>query len=141
MKDTELAWAAGFFDGEGSTANARNGKYHRVLISVSQTTLEPLERFRDALGGLGNIHGPYQRTDPRFTGVIKPFWVYQCQAQGEVRAVYETLKPWLCSIKREQMEACLREFDARQAERPDTDRGAATRKAWVTRKARMAEVA
>lgn len=50
---TERAWAAGFFDGEG-TAGATYGKY--LYLTVSQTETTTLERFRRAVGGIGGIY-------------------------------------------------------------------------------------
>ncbi|MDP9320171.1 MAG: hypothetical protein M3P16_03625 [Chloroflexota bacterium] len=60
----ELAWAAGFFDGEGSTIarrdRARPG-YRRLVLSVPQAggniPPEVLVRFRHAILAMGSI-GP-----------------------------------------------------------------------------------
>src|SRR3972149_5435540 len=53
----DLAWAAGFFDGEGSIGCYPNRKINGYLYpaaSVSQTRLEPLLRFKQIVG-FGNI--------------------------------------------------------------------------------------
>src|ERR1700747_1796190 len=45
VPDTEIAWAAGFFDGEGCI-----GIYGYALrIDLTQARIEPLERFRLAV--------------------------------------------------------------------------------------------
>ena len=47
----ELAWMAGFFDGEGCVGvQAKRGGYHRLFASVSQCVREPLELFVDHFG-------------------------------------------------------------------------------------------
>ena len=56
----ELAWAAGFVDGEGCWYRTRNGKddtYPR--FTIEQVDPYALERFRDAVG-VGKIYGPRQ---------------------------------------------------------------------------------
>jgi LAGLIDADG endonuclease len=57
----ELAWAAGFFEGEGTfsctTQKSRNGnKINPVFkISIPQMDRYRLERFQNAVGGFGHI--------------------------------------------------------------------------------------
>ena len=67
MTDThELAWAAGFFDGEGSVSYQRqcrksHSRAQRVIsIDIFQTSgnQEVLERFQTAVG-VGKVNGPY----------------------------------------------------------------------------------
>ena len=72
MKHTELAWAAGFWDGEGTTFThlqhykAVGGAVHdyrNPSLNVKQSgTKALLERFQAALGGLGKIYGPYKHS-------------------------------------------------------------------------------
>lgn len=65
LDSAELAWAAGFFDGEGSTIarsdSARPG-YYQLNITVPQGCrfgVPPLlRRFQRAMRGMGRIHGP-----------------------------------------------------------------------------------
>lgn len=54
----ELAWAAGFFDGEGTTSGLiyMNPQSRHFTLSVAQVELQPLERFRKAVGGMGTIY-------------------------------------------------------------------------------------
>ena len=60
----ELAWAAGFFDGEGCFCFSEAGQY--VCVSITQTEREPLDRFERAVG-LGKVNGPYGSI-PRIDG-------------------------------------------------------------------------
>jgi hypothetical protein len=58
-EQTELAWAAGFFDGEGTTCKTKDSyRTHSVAVrlSVPQKGTLCLERFKKALGGIGKIY-------------------------------------------------------------------------------------
>lgn len=115
MPYTELAWAAGFFDGEGcahiawTTVSKRTGKtlaYPQVSISQSgESGKEILERFNDAVGGIGRLYGPWKpaknqkqiRFQLEFSGIAK------------TEAVYNKLSPYLCNPKHLQF---LKTIDA-----------------------------
>ena len=63
----ELAWAAGFFDGEGSASSwlPKRRMTRRRQMSASQGGVPGeyplvLVRFRAATGGRGGITGPYR---------------------------------------------------------------------------------
>ena len=51
-KPTELAWAAGFFDGEGSVSVVQrpHGTYWYPLVQVGNKEMGPVERFREIIG-------------------------------------------------------------------------------------------
>ena len=52
MKKEELAWAAGFFDGEGTVLiYGPLGKPKRLRISVSQVNPTPINLFHQWFGG------------------------------------------------------------------------------------------
>jgi hypothetical protein len=62
----ELAWAAGFFDGEGwvtTSYGSRNGRRRTkpsLSVGVGQSGSPALlERFREAVGA-GSVNGPYK---------------------------------------------------------------------------------
>lgn len=88
--EIELSWAAGFFDGEGSTIC--NGS---IRMSVAQVEKEPLYRFFTAVS-IGAIRGPYKYSTNR-----QPH--YQWNASGsDVIKTLEKLWPYLSSIKKQQ---------------------------------------
>lgn len=62
MNSTELAWAAGFFDGDGCTSTYYSTDRVFLRCSVGQVELQPLERFIAAVG-CGKIYGPYSGTN------------------------------------------------------------------------------
>lgn len=58
MNDIELAWAAGFFEGEGSVF-PHSSKTYDIGASLDQTDApELIERFLAAVG-IGKTYGPY----------------------------------------------------------------------------------
>ena len=89
----ELAWASGFFDGEGHCGNGR-GDY--VQIMVTQRHREPLERFQGAFG-VGRIYETELRG--------KPLYHYCTHDLIDTRYVCDLLRPLVCSIKRDQIDA------------------------------------
>lgn len=101
MADIELAWAAGFFDGEGSFhAHASHKTNPKLAISISQKDREVLDRFHAAVSGIGGVNGPYEY-DTR--GRTFNYRAYNRDAE----AVFELLRPFLGSIKVAQAEAVL----------------------------------
>jgi hypothetical protein len=98
---TELAWAAGFFDGEGSTSlsHKKGTRWATVRMSIGQTSPIPLERFQRAVGGLGKIHGPRKVANPN----AKPQWYWTVAKSEDLRKVIDLLWEFLCEPKRQQI--------------------------------------
>lgn len=105
---TELAWAAGFFDGEGYVGYTFrwNGKRRcrRIDVQISQIDPEVLSRFRDAVG-VGKVYGPYAAK-----GRKNPMYKYGAAKIDDVMLVLERLRPFLSSIKTKQAEEAIRLF-------------------------------
>ena len=101
----ELAWAAGFFDGEGWT-----GLRGRALgMVLPQTDPRPLQRFQVAVLGLGTIDGPWQPRNPKW----KPKWTWRIQRFETVQAVAAMLWAFLSEPKREQARRALMGYAVR----------------------------
>jgi hypothetical protein len=112
-----LAWAAGFYDGEGSTATyhaytkehvAKDGKKSilssdNISMAVSQVDKRPIERFKSIMGNVGSINGPYKDKRP----TSSPIWWYRISGVNNVREALRKLWPWLSEPKREQAEKAL----------------------------------
>ena len=102
MDTHELAWAAGFFDGEGST-------YVDPALRVSVVQNDPyvLERFQRAVGGLGRVGGGkviYGRAK-------KPMFTWRTSGWREAQAVIALLWQWLSPQKREQALKAFARYD------------------------------
>jgi hypothetical protein len=106
----ELAWAAGFFDGEGCFSFSPAGRY--VCVSVGQTEREPLDRFKRAVG-FGNVLGPYD-VNKRNGSLRKPQFFYRANGYERVQAIAALLWFKLGSTKRAQaIHALAGEFELR----------------------------
>ena len=90
----ELAWAAGFFDGEGHVGFLP--RTCDMQIGMSQNTREVLARFQAAVG-LGRVNGPYK---PRW--VKNSRYTFNVGGHRGVIQVMERLAPWLSAPKLEQ---------------------------------------
>jgi hypothetical protein len=116
----EAAWAAGFFDGEGSILIEGDPRRPAVTMSIPQASAsgvpEVLERFR-AIVGTGTISGP--RLVPSPWSKL-PQYRWQLKRFAEIERVVEMLYPYADIVKREQMARCLgrvKETRARRADR------------------------
>lgn len=102
--DTELAWAAGLFDGEGSSfvTTVKTGRV-RIAMTVAQSG-DPtvLDRFSKAVqkGYVAGPYGPYgpdkERKQPRY------YW--KVDTYDAVRSVADALWPYLSTPKKAQFE-------------------------------------
>ena len=60
MRKADIAYAAGFFDGEGAVSlSLQKGKYLRVEVATSQNTIDVLLWYRRNFGG--SIYGSPER--------------------------------------------------------------------------------
>lgn len=97
VDDTEIAWAAGFFDGEGSIfsflkSDRPNGKRSaRITIVQKNDNCEVLDRFQAAVYGFGAIYASKTRNQ----------LTYQVWNHSQVRHVMERLWKFLGSAKKE----------------------------------------
>lgn len=102
----ELAWAAGFFDGEGCTSLHRgNPRSPRPVISIGQVGTECLERFKAAVFGIGNILPRQSKCKPE-----PGAYVYVAARFVEVQAVICLLWNYLSTPKRRQALHALRTY-------------------------------
>ena len=107
-----LAWAGGFFSGEGCTVLHRykpgcKNKKPYPSVYINQTSVEELERFNSAIGFLGIVRGPFKPTSP-----LSRKMQYIVQAYGFIKtqAITAMLWPFLSTAKQEQATAVLKEY-------------------------------
>ena len=91
--DVELAWAAGLFDGEGTTSvlAAQRDKYKYLRMSVSQKDREVLDKFL-AIVKYGKI----------YKSKTREIHSWDCYRQDQVFLVLNNLWPFLSKKKQEQ---------------------------------------
>ena len=100
--EVELAWAAGFFDGEGNTrSSVRGPRWATFIVQIKNTDPTPLHRFQKAVG-LGAVYGPYSSARPGWS----QFWHYQATGWDGERVI-ELLRPYLCESKAAQADAAI----------------------------------
>jgi len=100
--DEELAYLAGFFDGEGSIAITRSNNRYTMKVEVTQLDPAPLIRFQSRFGG-----SLFRKPDRRgYRSMIS--WVV---VAGGAEHMLNALRPYM-SVKREQADVAL-EFRAR----------------------------
>lgn len=104
MNREELAWAAGFFDGEGCSWVDRPNKnqgYNRghLRLKIQQVEKDTLMRFQKALNGLGTVRGPY---GPYKNSKSQPIHEWAADNFEHVQAAIAMMWTFLSPPKREQ---------------------------------------
>jgi hypothetical protein len=98
-RDIELAWAAGFFDGEGSIGAVRdnkNGRRISIQMSVAQSGSDDappasLERFHRAVE-VGKI---YKRAPEDGRLGSKPMWYWRASNVDDTKTAIRLLRPFV----------------------------------------------
>ncbi|MBI2982800.1 MAG: hypothetical protein HYY42_01190, partial [Chloroflexi bacterium] len=103
MDPTELAWAAGFWDGEGwaNLVRCGRGELVRPMGRINQSDVlgvpVALARFRNATG-LGTVSGPHLQNGR------EPIYRWVISSRPDVERLGQLLGPWLGDVKRRQLE-------------------------------------
>ena len=106
MNREELAWAAGFVDGEGHfglhlSQGKKSRPYGAITLNVAQKDRQVLDRFQAALG-VGKVYGPYSHG-------AKPtkYFAFFSHNFEHTQAAIAMLWPWLSLVKRLQAKQTL----------------------------------
>jgi hypothetical protein len=104
IKETDLAWAAGFFDGEGYIGLKHLVYKRRQTASIfprmilTNGFLPALEKFQDIVGS-GRIHSKHT------VGRRRPCWTWEASCR-QAESVLLMLMPYL-TIKKRQAEIAI----------------------------------
>lgn len=105
----ELAWAAGFFDGEGSfTCSEQRWRYSKPMYATLRARLsqdhdnEAVDKLWESFGLLGAVYIRPHKNSFRYSWEVSGF--------EKVQFVAAAMWPWLCSPKKEQYKAALKTF-------------------------------
>lgn len=103
---TEIAWCAGFFDGEGSCCLRRyKNQGCGISLQIKQTKgPDLLDRVQSILGG--KVYGPYQQKNRNHS----EYWDWRLDSYYSVANAYNLLYDYLGDVKRSQIESKLQEF-------------------------------
>lgn len=105
----ELAWAAGFFDGEGHIrCDTRVNGVKILQFKISQNDPAVLVRFKRAVFNLGSIYRPYRNG----TKSYNQYYVYQIHNFESVQAVCAAMWKYLSPVKREQVVSALVDWNS-----------------------------
>lgn len=99
---TNVAWAAGFFDGEGSFAAHRTGTIKpQPYLMIANSDLDSIERYASIFPGVIN---PYQPPNPSWKRM------YKVGVSGfeRVQAIVATMWPWLSRRRKERWKEIAR---------------------------------
>lgn len=115
----ELAWAAGFFDGEGTAVlsgvnstrvhpvTGRRRDYPTPHLQVTQHfDPETIHRFHRAVRGLGIVGGPYVSAGTAW----HPRYQWACRRPDQVLVVVPMMWNWLSGPKRRQIATVIGEY-------------------------------
>lgn len=84
--ETDKAYAAGFFDGEGSCAFHNGG----LQVSVTQNDRECLDKLRRFFGG--KVTGPnYDKTNELSDNPRYAWWIFGPRAHGFLMTIFSLL--------------------------------------------------
>lgn len=111
----ELAWAAGFFDGEGSiscsirdTGRARMQRMIQLGISQNYGNRELVERFKNAIGGIGYGCSDGYKNNGLHGGGYQIR--YRVSKLSDIEKIMELLWPYLGRVKKEQFETAKSKY-------------------------------
>jgi len=113
MDRYELAWAAGFFDGEGwanaVAAEGRRTRQPQARVNQADPNGVPavLLRLQAALGGLGRLGGPYVDAGRQ------DLYRWEVSSRGDVELLHHLLLPWLGEVKLLELGVALARTSAR----------------------------
>lgn len=108
-KREELAWAAGFFDGEGTIGVTLANDYLILRLIVGQARIAPLKRLK-VLFGFGKIRFAHYKHNDDFKRKVRLFW--DVAKFEQIQFVVAALWPWLCQPKKDQAIEALKKYIA-----------------------------
>jgi len=103
----ELAWAAGFFDGEGNIyySNKNKRRSPRLILQIAQVRREPLDKFQSVFN-VGSIGGPYK---PK-TANSSPYFTYKVESFQNVQFICAAFWEFLSEPKKESFILMLKQY-------------------------------
>jgi hypothetical protein len=105
MKSDELAWIAGFLEGEGFFLKETSARgYVRVGIGASSTDRDVLERLLRTVPD-SRVHGPYMLAES--ARGKKPVWRWSIRVRTPTVELAKQIRPLMCRRRQEQIDALL----------------------------------
>jgi hypothetical protein len=96
-RETDVAWAAGLFEGEGSVYAENQSGRRYLRFCLSSTDEDVIRRFAEIVG-VGKVYGPY-------AGTNKVRFDWRTKNAADAHDVAALLAPWLGRRRLEQLTA------------------------------------
>jgi hypothetical protein len=100
LDNHDLAWAAGFFDGEGWANRTKRGVAARINQAGQDGIPAVLIKFQRIVG-VGRLKGPVIKAGKQ------PLYHWEATSRPDVSHVAGLIGPWLCPVKRAEFERAL----------------------------------
>jgi len=96
LSDTDKAWMAGFFDGEGSIGLYRKNKDGQFYAVATRLTIAQLDRdilvpYFEAFGGALTLIDRPDRKESKHT----QYWTWSCDNVSYAAMFMQVIRPWL----------------------------------------------
>ena len=95
--NSEAAWLAGLFEGEGSVGIYKGA--FRLSIGQHARSRDVLDRVKE-ITGIGTVYGPYRKE-------TTPVVFYQITSKKDVIKFIKLIYPWLLERRRNQCDKLL----------------------------------
>lgn len=89
--EIDIAWAAGFIEGEGSICFSKNGVYIHCTVSAYNTDKDVLERL-PKIFGVGSLR---EASEPKNHLGKKQGYVWKVSRKPEIVGVLRAIRPYL----------------------------------------------
>jgi hypothetical protein len=103
-KETDIAWAAGLFEGEGCIMSSGPSRYHGIQLTLNSTDEDVVRKFYEIVG-VGNFSGPFMYKSSKMK---KPQWRWQTAKQAHVLFVICKFFPYLSQRRKEKAVEVIR---------------------------------
>lgn len=100
MKDVDVAWFAGFLEGEGSFVKRTDN--NGILISVSSTDLDVLRKVEKIFGG--SIYEAKRKNKPKHW---KDAWYWKTNSSKDCARILKQIMPYMGQRRRGKIQECL----------------------------------
>lgn len=100
ITESDLAWCAGFFEGEGTLVFTSG----HLEFKITQVYLEPLEKFMNIMGGV-RILGPYKNGRSQV-----PIYSMNSYLYHDIKIIYNAMLPWLSERRIEQAQKAFSSY-------------------------------
>lgn len=96
MRTSEIAWAAGLFEGEGSVVHLGGATSKRWCCALAMVDRDVVEHFFEVVQ-VGRMYGPYgYRNDlKRKRKHHKPYWRWAVANRDGVLLLYRMFRRWM----------------------------------------------